>query len=87
MIQTPSLVKEATNGVLYNVYKHPEKLWGAMSQFFAGPGGLLAMLRMQADLDPPTTDPGAIVDAKEDLGVFLYQLYFLTKMIMLQFVG
>ena len=71
IVQTPGLVKQATNGVLYGVYKNPEKLWHAMLSFLDGYGGVLAMLRLQSNYDVPVTSPGAARDAIKEYGVVL----------------
>lgn len=71
VIQAPTLMKRALSGILYDVIKYPDKLIRAMLIYLEGPGGILAMLRMQAQLDPPKTDPGAAKNAHEELKVQL----------------
>ena len=71
IVQTPGLVKQLSNGVLYGVYKNPQKLLKSMLVFLEGHGGLLAMLKLQATADVPMPDPGAAVEAKKELGVYL----------------
>ena len=65
----PGLIKQLSNGVLYGVFKNPQKLLKQMFSFLEGHGGIIAMLKLQSNGDVPVPEAGAAEDAKKYLGV------------------
>ncbi len=75
MLQGPSLIKEVKGGSVSKAYKEPKKLLKAMFSWLEGDGGILAMLRMQANGKSPVTTDGATPDYKVKNLIYFELIY------------